>query len=83
MRFVMLYRYEYVDNGIGLYKNAWFLTEEEANLSRADKLMCGYFAPDDPCGLDGELTTVESLAVEMTPEGILDFVRLHANAADE
>lgn len=86
MQKVTLYFFEYCDNNLGIWNRAWALTKEAAEESREETAkrlgVEDDYKPDEVIGGDsgdyGDILPVDSVEVELTPEGILNFANNYA-----
>lgn len=81
---VELFSFDYADSNLGAWSRDWFLTKSEAEKARAAKIEALGVAPDDMemDGSYGDVEEVTSITIELTPEGLLDFVERHATGVD-
>jgi hypothetical protein len=80
---VTLWRINHVPGVMGVWDQAWFATEEEARLVFEDMLSTGRYQLADeedggPDGSQGDIEEPESVDVDVTPEGLLEFARHYA-----
>lgn len=70
-----LWYVEFVENGLGIWDRAWFATKEEAEAGRQVLLASHGGQRQELTGAYGDVDVVQSVEVELTPEGVLEFAR--------
>lgn len=76
---VTLHYFEMVSNGLGVYDRSWHLSREDAEEER-ERLIEeeGYEETEEPDGSEGQIGSVKSEVVQLTPEGLLSFAQSYA-----
>lgn len=78
-KFTVVYWFEYVDSGLGVYTRAWFPSKRSAERERRRMIRESGFTPPGPdehlTGEDHQIGEVYADKIRLTPRGVLQALR--------